>query len=191
MKGKIPTIGQLNECDVIVSAYHEYTQPWLRAAYRQEQWKRLKPQVIARFDESMDRGDLFLPRRMEELLDWADVYSFPAAQDAEKYGGQWLPYGSDTHMFNRNRTGESVFPGKKYNVAFIGSLYAGRKAYLDQLAPSLADGVEIQCGNSLVYELGIPNGLASMELLAKNYREIKIFFCLPPLSRLIVQKLWT
>jgi hypothetical protein len=194
VRPEMPTIGQLNEqFDVVLSAYHEYTQPWLSALFRHEQWKRLTIPVIARFDESMDREDLLLSRRIDELKSWADYFSFPAVQDAEKYGGRWVPYGSDLQMFGPGVfAGRASFPvsgeEKKYDVAFIGSMYPQRKAYFDQLMTQFPQGYKFHVGNVLCQDLSGLLFKQSMELLAANYRQIKVFFCLPPMSRLIVQK---
>src|SRR6266436_5232350 len=99
VRKRMPTIDELNQYDVVLSCYHEYIQSWLAAVYGFENWSKLKVPVIARFDESMDRTDLHLPMRVPELLKWAQFYSFPAAQDAEKYGGGWLPFGADRTIF--------------------------------------------------------------------------------------------
>jgi len=82
----LPSIEHLNHCDVVLSTFHEYVQPWLRAVYA-DAWFSLKVPVIARFDESMDRADLGLPLRMPELLKWAKYYSFPAAQTRRSMAG--------------------------------------------------------------------------------------------------------
>src|SRR5271170_4609060 len=77
MRKKMPTIAELNECDVILPTYMEYVQPWLEAIYG-DSWKAITKPIIARYDESMDRGDLGLPGRMPKLLAWADHHFFPA-----------------------------------------------------------------------------------------------------------------
>jgi hypothetical protein len=193
VKKRMPSIETLCEQDVILSTFHEYVQPWLRTIYSADEWTRLRKKVpvIARFDESMDRKDLGLPDRIPELKAWADFYSFPAAQDAEKYGGQWLTFGADTTIFKPETLGESgpiIETRKKYDLGFIGSLYQDRRKYLEQLAPHIKNEVIFNCGNAFVQDIGGIRERESTSLLAENYRQIKIFFCLPPISRLIVSK---
>src|SRR6516225_3624870 len=84
-----PTIEELSTCDLVLSMYHEYMTPWYNEIYGFENWQKLRTTVVARFDESFDRPDLLLGRRWEEMRRWAQVFSFPAAQDAQKYHGQW------------------------------------------------------------------------------------------------------
>jgi hypothetical protein len=205
LRNKMPSIEDLNSCDVVISAFHEYTQAWLADVY-EGRWKDLKVPVIARFDETMDRTDLGLPARLDELKRWANFYSFPAAQDADKYGGDWLPFGADTTMFKpglKKLTGIHAFPDtseewlktcayneKKYALGFIGSLYPLRQEYLSKLAPFLPDSVTFHHGQVLVQDIGGVLELESTELLAENYRQIKVFFCLPPMSRLLVCKVF-
>lgn len=193
----LPTIEQLNTCDGILATYHEYAHPWLAAIYGFEAWSKLKPPVIARYDESMDRGDLQLPARMPELLRWAKYHFFPAQQDAVKFGGIWLPFGADTtifHLLRRFQTEkgfrETVPNEKKYEIGFIGTLYQERMVYIQQLAPHIGPDVIFHCGNAFVQDLGGIRERESTELLAENYRQIKIFYCLPCKSKLIVEKIF-
>jgi glycosyltransferase involved in cell wall biosynthesis len=184
---KMPTIEQLMTCDLVLSTYHEYTHPWLSRIYTFKEWTALmqKVPVLARYDESMDRGDLHLPHRMPELQRWATHYSFPAVQDAEKYGGEWLPYGADTSIFYPD-AGEP----KKYDLAFIGTLYPKRHEYLMKLAMHTRNSVNFYAGNVIVQDLEGVSERDTTERLALNYRRIKIFFCLPPMSRLLVEKIF-
>lgn len=183
IKAQMPTIERMNRSDVVLSSYHEYVQPWLAATYGDE-WKKLTVPIIARFDESMDRMDLQLPQRVPELKRWATHYSFPASQDAKKFGGEWHPFGVDTTIF---KTREEP---KKYNVAFIGSLYPSRQNYLNYLAKYIPENILFHYGPVEVHDLGGWCERESTELLAKNYAQIRIFFCLPPMSRLIVEKVF-
>lgn len=197
-----PTIEQLMECDVIFSTYHEYVHPWLEKKYTLYWWQQLmkKVPVLARFDESMDRNDLGLPQRVPMLLRWATHYSFPAAQDADKYAGEWLPYGADTTIFYpevkkvlcNEYTGTSEFAPdiKKYDVAFIGTLYPKRHEYLMKLIQHIGANTSFYTGNVVVQDLSGIAERETTERLAMNYRQIKIFFCLPPMSRLLVEKIF-
>ena len=194
VRAKLPSIETLNSCDCILSLYHEYAQPWIEAVYDYEAWLRLTPPVIARFDESMDRADLGLPERVPELMRWASYHSFPAIQDAKKFGGQWLPYGADTLMFRPperealNAPSSIEGEAKTYDLAFIGSLYPIRAAYLQQLAENLENTITFRCGSVGVQTLDGMKEPESTHLLAEEYGKIKVFFCLPPMSRLVVAK---
>lgn len=196
VRNAMPTFEQLNECDVILATYLEYLQPWFETIYGLAAWeRRLKVPVIGRFDESFDRIDLGLPKRWEDLKKWAQYFFFPAVQDAERFGGTWLPYGADTTIFNPIGKGDVTITSagtapKKYDIAFIGSLYPTRKTYIEQLAQYIGVDVIFHCGHALVQDLGGVCEHESTELLADNYRQIKIFFCLPPMSRLIVEKVF-
>jgi hypothetical protein len=186
----MPSVDGLLSCDCVLSMYHEYSQPWLEALYGLEAWQRVMENVpvTARFDETMDRADLKLPHRLPELMKWAHFYSFPGAQDAEKHRGQWLPYGADTTMFKFGFV-DGKYAAKKYDVGFIGSLYPLRAEYLQRLAEHM-DGLTFNVGQVFVQGLGGMRERESTELLAEEYRAIKVFFCLPPMSRLLVCKVF-
>jgi hypothetical protein len=191
-----PSVQELSGQDLILSCYHEYMQPWLHELYGFEKWQevmKLTP-VIARYDESMDRSDLGLPERLPELKKWAHYHSFPAQQDAEKYDGQWLPFSSDTTIFKPEYEGEFAVRmlNKKYPVGFIGSMYPIRTDYYGRLLQHLPGPPDkaFQLGAVIVQDVGGVRELDSTKLLAENYRQFKIFFCLPPMSRLIVEKVF-
>jgi hypothetical protein len=181
----MPSIEGLNKCDCILVTYAEYATPWLAAIYGWEAWSKIKVPIIARFDESMDRVDLGLPTRMPELLKWAHHYSFPAAQDAKKYGGQWLPFGADTTIFKPH-----IQTQKLWELGFIGTMYGDRKKYLDRLIQHMPPNLAFRYGPVIVQDLSGIRERDSTELLAENYRSLKCFFLLPPLSRLLVEKCW-
>ncbi len=183
----MPTVEDLESCDAILSMFHEYTQPWLEAIYGLENWQRVMraTQVVARFDESMDRADLLLPKRVPELLKWTHAASFPAQQDAKKFNGVWQPFGADVTMFNKEDEID-----KRYDVAFIGSMYPMRAKYYQALAREMPPFIQLRVGDAVVRDLSGPLPLACTRLLAENYRQIKIFFCLPPMSRLLVNKVF-
>ena len=193
IRAKLPTIADLDSCHAVISFYHEYTQPWLRAIYTREDWSIIVDKVVARFDESMDRADLELPGRMSELLAWANHYYFPAAQDAKKYGGTWLPFGADVTMFHPRKPlpVPTRIDKKKFGAGFVGSLYQSRLSYLQQLAsqPGSSD-INFQCGQVGMYELGGMREPESTHMLREAYQQISVFFCLPPMSRLIVAKVF-
>jgi hypothetical protein len=145
---RYPLIETLEGCDVVLSTYHEYVQPWLSKIYTFPEWEGLmkKVPVVARFDESMDRTDLALPARVPSLLKWATHYSWPAAQDAKKYGGNWLVYGADTRIFNPYAHQLNA-ADKQYPIGFVGTLYKKRQEYLNKLSQYVGKDVEFYAGN--------------------------------------------
>jgi glycosyltransferase involved in cell wall biosynthesis len=132
-----------------------------------------------------------LPARLPELKSWAKYFYFPATQDADQFGGTWMPFGIDTTMFNPalNPAGGHE-TDKKYNLGFIGSLYQSRKNYLEKLSAGAGDDLSFNLGQVFVQDLSGVLPKESTLLLAENYRQIKVFFCLPPISRLIIEKVF-
>jgi hypothetical protein len=186
VKATLPTADELKVCDVIIVAYAEYLRPWLEEVYGYEQWKRIKTPKILRFDESFDRKDLPHLMNFQQLKKWGSFYSFPAAQDAEKYGGQWLPYGADLEMFHPIPDSLLV-DVKKYKVGFLGTVYQSRMQYAQGLIPHL-NGLPFNHTQIIASDLSGVRGDVSTQLLAENYAQLKVFFCLPPMSNLVVMK---
>lgn len=184
---KYPLFHDINSCDVVILAYLEHIHGWLETIYGIESWeKHIEVPVIARFDESFDRTDLGLPSLWNYLKRWAKYYSFPAIQDAEQFGGDWLPYGADTDIF-------TPYPGflqkeKAYRLAFIGTMYLKRTDYARNLLLYLK--VPFNHNTVLIQDLSGFRFRDQTELLAENYRQIKVFFCLPPMSNLLVCKVF-
>ena len=188
VRSRMPTIDQLNSVDCILLMFMEYIQPWLASVYGLELWKHVKVPIVARYDESFDRQDLGLFDRWEEFIKWApdiNLNFFPAHQDAERYGGQWLVYGADLIKFHCTSP-----QTKKYDLAFVGSFYPLRQQYLAKLSGFLGNDVTFNVGQAIVQDLSGIRSEESTDLLAENYRQIKIFFCLPPMSRLLVCKVF-
>lgn len=189
VRARMPTIPELLTCDCVLSTFHEYIVPWLGAVYGPDEWRRLMCDVpvIARLDESMDRKDLFLQERWPELAQWAQAghFFFPAKQDAIRYDGHWLPFGADLTMFNTN-----INKVKLYDIGFIGSMYPLRMNYMQKLSEHLDSRFTFNVGTVVVQDLSGIRGEESTQLLADNYSRIKIFFCLPPMSRLLVCKVF-
>lgn len=189
VRKKLPTIEQLSECDVVLVAFAEYIRPWLTQVYGIERWKKIKAPVIFRYDESFDRADLRALMNWEELRRWADFHSFPAAQDAERFGGRWQTYGVDLEMFNTGACHGAVGSVGQFDLAFIGSLYQKRAQYAQRMVPHLGD-IEFRHAPVIVQDLSGVRDIEQTNLLAYNYQRMKIFFCLPPLSQLLVMKLF-
>lgn len=200
-RGLVPELEKLLACDMVLSLYHEYTLPWLSAIYGFENWRKLMDTVpvVGRLDESMDRPDLGLAGKFKDLQLWAHALSFPAAQDAKKYGGFFHPFGADPTMFHDKSADAhgwalpdniSSHTEKKFDVAFIGSMYPMRMDYLKRLVEHVPDKLTFHCGPVVVQDLSGVKQYESTKLMAENYRQIKIFFCLPPMSKLLVAKVF-
>lgn len=181
-----PTLERLNSCDAIISLHHEYVVPWLAAVYNREKvWDRIAVPIVGRLDESLDRFDLQLLAKLPEIKSWCNVLTYPAAQDASSQKGEWVPHATDAEMFSPDDSVE-----KRYDVAFIGTLYPSRKQYVEYLAMVLPEDKvpTIYADQVFAQDLSGPRGDVTARMLAENYRQIKIFFCLPPLSRLVANK---
>lgn len=178
-----PDIATLNSCDIVLLTYLEHINGWMELLYG-SRWSEVKVPVIARFDESFDRVDLQLPDRWTTLAKWATRYSFPGAQDAKQFKGQWLVYGADQTMFNLPFGFE-----KKLDLGFVGSLYQKRRDYVSLLLRCIPD-IPFYHGTVLVQDLLGVRYEESTKLLAENYGMLKIFFCLPPMSNLLVCKVF-
>lgn len=191
LRASLPSVEDLNSYDVLLCTYFEYLQPWLQATYG-DTWQQIRVPIVARFDESMDRTDLGLPTRIPELKKWAAYFSFPAAQDAKKFGGDWHPFGADTEIFHPIDYASAIRVTALHSmdVGFIGSMYPNRQAYLQKLLQHLRPDILFRYGNVFVQDLDGPRQPESTYVLADNYRRLKIFFCLPPLSRLVVEKVF-
>jgi hypothetical protein len=181
----LPTLDFLLTMDVVLIQSAEYTFRWLAAVYGQEQWDKLRAKVpvVARFDESTDRGEVGMPNVLTEIWPWADRFCFHGKQDAAKYNGTFTPVGTDPSIYTY---GDDE---KLYDVVFIGSMYPTRQKYLETLAKYGSD-INFHVGQVSVNDLSGMKEPESTHLLAQNYRQTRIFFCLPPLSNILVSKLF-
>lgn len=188
VRAQLPGVETLLGCDCVLATFLEYIVPWLDAIYGYPAWQKVmnKVPVVGRLDESMDRADLALYDRWPEIKKWAQHYSFPAVQDANDLHGSWLPFGADLSMFNTILA--PTF--KKYEVGFIGSMYPLRQEYIKRLGPQLDNTLTFNIGTVIVQDVAGIRGEESTRLLAEEYRAFKIFFCLPPMSRLLVCKVF-
>jgi hypothetical protein len=128
--------------------------------------------MAALYHESLHRDDRDWD--FEKFKDLANVHFFPAIQDAEKYNGEWLPFGVDVSIFYP-RPVEKI-----YDVGFIGNLYDKRKDFWNQLTLHIP-----------VKKIEAPfsyNDFATTYNLADAYQRCKVFINLPSLSRLLVTK---
>jgi glycosyltransferase involved in cell wall biosynthesis len=192
VRASLPTIETLLTCDVVILAFAEYLWPWLDAVYTFDKWQPVlqNKRVIGRMDESMDRTDLALFDFWPQIARWFNYSSFPAQQDAEEFKGQFLPFGADLTMFNADRSNDQSPIASKYQIGFVGTMYPLRHEYLKRLAPALDDSITFNVGTVMVQDVSGIRPVESTKLLAEEYRAFSIFFCLPPLSRLLVCKVF-
>jgi hypothetical protein len=146
------------------------------------------------YHESFVREDFTLEyAKFEKMFDF---HFFPDKADAEKHGGEWLPLGVDSNMFNRARG--CYYPKRDIPVAFIGLMYPKRARFVEELKPHLGD-IEIQYRVAQQSERGLIPAISvfdfdglnirhSMCILADTYRRIEVFVTFPSLSNVLVAK---
>ncbi|MGB9493005.1 MAG: glycosyltransferase [Terriglobales bacterium] len=187
-KAKMPTLDELEGCDVILVAGPEYVAMWLNTLYSKDVWCKLKPRRIALYLESTERADAHF--RYDIFADWYDVHYFPDRDDVARFGGRYLKGFVDLSMFKPcvlaaepghncdQACASRRMAEKKYEAAFVGSLYKKRIDFLGQLLP-LIPGVEFRANGIAVRDLSGECHREWAELLAKNIRQIKVHVALP------------
>ncbi len=183
----LPTLQDLQDCDLILVAGPEYMAVWLNTLYGIPQWRKLKARRAAFYLESSKREDVKF--RYENFLDWFHVNFFPDLEDVKRFHAQHFTWYVDANMFKpclqAGETGHVCDAGceqrrigrKKYQAAFLGSLYAKRAQFLSRLLPLIPE-VDFQANGVLVRDLGGERQQIAAELLAENLREIKIHVAL-------------
>ena len=138
--------------------------------------------------ESTQRRDVQF--RYDIFADWYDLHYFPDREDVARLGGQYLKGFIDLEMFKpclfEGQSGHSCdeacysrrMAEKKYQAAFVGSLYKKRMDFLAQLLPLMPD-VDFHANGVTVRDLGGECQREWAELLAKNIRQIKVHVALP------------
>jgi glycosyltransferase involved in cell wall biosynthesis len=185
---KMPTLEGLESCDVILVAGPEYVALWLNSLYGKEQWCKLQARRVALYLESTKRQDVQF--RYDIFKDWYDLHYFPDREDVGRFGGQHLKPFIDLGMFKpcvlEGQPAHSCdqacdsrrMAEKKYEAAFVGSLYPKRIEFLTQLLPLLPE-VDFHANGVAVRDLGGECQREWAELLAKNIRQIKVHVALP------------
>jgi len=188
VRAKMPTLEGLQSCDGILVAGPEYVAMWLNTLYGNQQWRQLKPCRVAFYLESSKRQDVRL--RYDIFADWFDLHYFPDPEDAARLGGKYLRCSIDLSMFKpcslQGRAGHRCdqacdarrMTEKKYEAAFVGTLYPKRMEFLSRLLPLLTD-VDFRANGIVVRDLGGECQREWAELLAKNIRQIKVHVALP------------
>jgi glycosyltransferase involved in cell wall biosynthesis len=184
----MPTLESLQECDQILVAGPEYVAVWLNTLYGKDPWCHLKARRVAFYLESSRREDVQF--KYDTFTDWFDVHLFPDRFDAQRTNGHYLKGFVDTQMFkpclheglsrhtcdqdcNSQRMSE-----KRYDAAFVGSLYPKRIQFLTKLLPLIPE-VDFHANGVTVRDLGGECQREWAELLAKNIRQIKVHVALP------------
>ena len=208
LRKRMPALDELKGCDAIIVSGPEHIACWLDAVWGIDQWKfELTMPKAALYHETAQRADggIF---EFDRAFWVADNHFFPAVQDAEFYDQEqfvqgrshWLPFGADTDVFkplenyenfmtnSEWRNGKLIDVSKKYDLAFIGSVYGYRAKYLGALGQF--EHPDLRIGNVQVQDIAGMKGLETANLYAENLRQIKVFFNLPTLSRLLVTKVY-
>jgi hypothetical protein len=187
-RAKVPTLEELESCDAILVAGPEYVGVWLNTLYGKKQWCNLKGCRIGFYLESTNRQDV--PIRYERFAEWFDLHYFPDAEDAARFGGKHMKGAIDVDMFRpcllEGQPGHVCdracyarrIAEKKYDAAFVGSLYQKRIDFLCQLLPLMPD-VDFRANGVSVRDVGGECQREWAELLAKNLRQIKVHVGLP------------
>ena len=188
VRAKMPTLEGLESCEAILVAGPEYVATWLNTLYGQQQWCKLKACRVAFYLESTKRQDARF--RFEVFTNWFDLHYFPDPEDAARLGGKHIKYSIDLSMFKpcplEGQSGHVCdqacharrMAEKKYEAAFVGTLYQKRIEFLSRLLPLMPD-VDFRANGIIVRDLGGECQREWAELLAKNIRQIKVHVALP------------
>lgn len=162
-------IDTLQNVDLIILSGLEWYANSIKRHYGHA-WTRLRARKAAWYQESFhgDNRDFDFAR----TRDLADKHYFPAAQDADEFGGLWLPFGVDTTVFAPKQV------EKLYDAAFLGGMYPKRAEYIKRIEYPL----------SYLSAVSDADQRRSFELLSDAYNSTSIFVNLPSLSRLLVTK---
>lgn len=162
-------IERLRDVDLIVLMAPEWYHHGLTQRYG-DAWQRLPAAKVAWYAESFHRDDRDFD--FAAVKDLADIHYFPARQDAQEFGGHWLPFGVDTEIFYPKPV------PKRFDVAFLGQLYAKRLEYVQRITVPITH----------IQSVSDPDPALSFAKLAEAYSMVRIFVNLPAYSRLLVTK---
>ena len=191
VKQNVPPLSEIAKCDAVLVSGPEHIGPWIAEVYERYEWHSITDNLPtgAWLHESCEREDYSIDF---ESIQWmARDWFFPAIQDAEKHDqsmfaldhSHYCPFAVDSVIFDDDEREVRTFP-----VAFIGLLYPKRVAYLNALAQHSIPAIRF--GKVMIEDL---HGYRSEETTlryADNLRDIKVFFNLPAMSRLVVSKVF-
>lgn len=159
----------LSKVDLIILGAPEWYDEVLKTRY-QAAWQQLGAKKIAWYAESAYRDDRTFDFNRCKWL--ADLHYYPAVQDAEEFGGTWLPFAADTTIFR------PLPIAKKYETAFLGTIYPKRAEYIQKIG-FLID---------IIPPIHAEHPVESFHRLAQAYNSTKLFVNMPAYSRLLVTK---
>jgi glycosyltransferase involved in cell wall biosynthesis len=159
----------LRKVDLIILGAPEWYGNILTARY-QAGWQQIEAPKIAWYAESAYRDDRTFD--FKRCKDMADIHYYPAIQDAEEFGGTWLPFAADTTIFRPLQI------AKKYETAFLGTIYPKRAEYIQQVGFSI----------DIMPPVHAQHPVESFHRLAQAYNSTKLFVNMPAYSRLLVTK---
>ncbi len=159
----------LRKVDLIILGAPEWYGNILTARY-QAGWQQIEAPKIAWYAESAYRDDRTFD--FKRCKDMADIHYYPAIQDAEEFGGAWLPFAADTTIFRPLQI------AKKYETAFLGTIYPKRAEYIQQVGFSI----------DIMPPVHAQHPVESFHRLAQAYNSTKLFVNMPAYSRLLVTK---
>jgi hypothetical protein len=163
------SIELLEHADLIILSGPEHFHYEIDQKYG-AQWHKLRSRKAIWYSESTHRDDREFDFGSVNQL--ADLQYYPALQDAEEFGGHWLPFGADIKKFKpRNLLRENA-------AGFSGNLYPKRIEFLRR--------IDAQLKHVQAAQHRLPS--RSVELLADAYNSTSIFVNLPALSRLLVTR---
>lgn len=181
----------IDDCELVLVSGPEHLQQWINQFY--PQWGKLKAPRVGWYHESFEaREDYKID--FESFRAKYDFHVFPDADDAQKFKGEFLSLGVDREMFcvgipSLERGMRTIqYADRDIDAAFIGLMYPKRQRFWNALVPRLG-GLHIVVPSAvLVQDLDGMNVRKTAELLAEQYRRIKVFVAFPSLSNCLVAK---
>lgn len=194
VKSQVPNINDLRSQDAIIVSGPEHIGPWIDLCYGKQPWKEIDVPKAVWLHESTVREDYSID--FDSIKWMGNEWFFPAIQDADFHDQEmfaagrshFLPFGVDTEIFKPKTLLDQRYQDKNFDVAFLGMVYQKRAVFLNALRHHKIP--PIRNAMCVIQDIRGYDWEGSMRLLAANTREIKVFFNLPSLSRLLVAKVF-
>jgi glycosyl transferase family 1 len=177
----------IDGCELIIVSGPEHLQRWIQQFY--PQWAKLKVPKVGWYHESFHAREDY-QMNYEAFREHYNFHIFPDVDDAAKYKGEFLSLGVDTEMFQPHMIdGQygTIPQERDIDCAFIGLMYPKRQRFAQALGPHL-NGLEIRIATVLAQDLDGVSVQKTAEILAGEYRRIKILTAFPSLSNVLVAK---
>jgi hypothetical protein len=187
VRAELPTLHDLEGCDVILVAGPEYVATWLNTLYGIDQWCKLPARRGALYLESSQREDCKF--RYEAFTGWFHANFFPDPEDARRLRAHHFTWYVDGDMFKpcpeegvkghvcNGDCERRRLNGKKYTAAFAGTLYKKRMEFLERFLPLIPE-INFQTNGVVVHDVGGEGPQLAAELLVNSLREMKIHVAL-------------